>query len=239
MTAAKFKRFYRAVAVERAAGDAAGYGVTLDGRRIKTPARAAMALPNLALAEAVAAEWADQGEEVDPRTMPLTGLVWSAIDLVRADRARIIEELAAYGAHDLVCYRAEGPAELAARQQALWQPLLDWLALGLDAPLAVTVGVAPVAQPPAALAALRQAVAAKDDLALSALSAAVSAAGSLVIGLALCEGRIDAEAAFAAAQLDETYQIERWGEDPELARRRAAIKADLEAAARLFALLEG
>ncbi len=239
MAAAKFKRFYRAVAVERAAGagDEAGFGVSLDGRRIKTPAKAGMDLPNLALAEAVAAEWADQGEEVDPRTMPLTGLVWSAIDLVRPDRARVIEELAAYGAHDLVCYRAEGPSDLAARQQVLWQPLLDWLALGFDAPLAVTVGVTSVVQPPAALAALRQAVAAKDDLALSALSAAVSAAGSLVIGLALCAGRIDAEAAFAAAQIDETYQIERWGADPELARRREAIKADLDAAARFLALL--
>ena len=109
------------MAVESAAGAGAeaGFGVCLDGRRIKTPAKAGMVLPNLALAEAVAAEWADQDEEVDPRTMPLTGRVWSAIDLVRPDRARVVEELAAYGAHDLVCYRAEGPSELAARQQDL------------------------------------------------------------------------------------------------------------------------
>ena len=243
MVAAKFKRFYERVAAEpcppsegdRRGGD--GFRVVLDGRPIKTPAKADMVLPSLALAEALAAEWQAQGAEVEVRSLALTGLVWTAIDRVGSDRARVVEEVAAYAAHDLACYRAEAPVELAALQQAVWQPLLDWAALSFDAPLAVAAGVVPIAQPPEALAALRQAVAAKSDLELTALGAAVTAAGSLVIGLALGAGRIDAAAAFEAAQLDESYQIERWGEDPEAARRRAAIKADLDAAARFMNLI--
>jgi len=244
MTAAKFKRFYGRAAAEPCppseggTGGGDGFRVVLDGRPIKTPAKADLVLPSLALAEAVAAEWQAQGAEVEVRSLALTGLVWTAIDRVGSDRARVVEEVAAYAAHDLVCYRAEAPAELAALQQAVWQPLVDWAALSFEAPLAVTAGVVPIAQSPEALAALRQAVAAKSDLELTALNAAVTAAGSLVIGLALGAGRIDAAAAFEAAQLDESYQIERWGEDPEAARRRAAIKADLEAAARLFELFE-
>jgi chaperone required for assembly of F1-ATPase len=242
MAATKFKRFYERAAAEpcppsRGGTRGNGFRVVLDGRPIKTPAKADMVLPSLTLAEALAAEWQAQGAEVEVRSLALTGLVWTAIDRVGPGRARVVEEVAAYAAHDLVCYRAEAPAELAARQQAVWQPLLDWVALGFEARLAVTAGVVPIAQPPEALAALRRAVAAKDDLELTALSAAVTAAGSLVIGLALGAGRIDAAAAFEAAQLDESYQIERWGEDPEAARRRAAIEADLEAAERLLALL--
>ncbi|MCH8999586.1 MAG: ATPase [Proteobacteria bacterium] len=239
MSRGKLQRFYKTAAVEAVDGatDGAGFGVTLDGRRIKTPAKAEMILPGRGLAEAVAAEWDEQGEEVDPAAMPITGLAWTALDLVRPGRARVIEDLAAYAAHDLLCYRAEAPTELVARQQELWQPLLDWAARTLDAPLNVTAGVISVAQPAASLSALRSAVESKDDFELTALSGAVTAAGSLVIGLALGAGRIDAAAAFEAAQLDESYQIERWGEDPEAARRRTAIHADLEAAARLVALL--
>ena len=243
MVAAKFKRFYERAAAEPCPPSedgtrgGAGFRVVLDGRPIKTPAKADMVLPSLVLAEALAAEWQAQGAEVEVRSLALTGLVWTAIDRVGSDRARVVEEVAAHAAHDLVCYRAEAPAELVARQQTVWQPLLDWAALSFEARLAVTAGVVPIAQPPEALAALRQAVAAKSDLELTALGAAVTAAGSLVIGLALGAGRIDAAAAFEAAQLDESYQIGRWGEDPEAARRRAAIKADLEAAARLMALL--
>lgn len=243
MTAAKFKRFYERAAAEACAPDPggdtgrAGFRVLLDGRAVKTPGKAEMVLPGRALAEAIAAEWQVQGAEVEARALVLTGLAWTAIDLVRPDRARVIAELAAYAAHDLVCYRAEAPADLVALQQAQWQPLLDWVALQFDAPLAVTTGVVSIEQPPAALAALSKVLAVRDDFALTALNAAATAAGSLVIALALAEGRIDARAAFEAAQLDESYQIERWGEDPEAARRRAAIKADLEAAARFLALL--
>jgi chaperone required for assembly of F1-ATPase len=241
MTAAKFKRFYARASWAAVAPDATGGGfrVLLDGKAVKTPAKAEMVLPSQALAEAIAAEWQAQGAEVEVRSLVLTGLAWTAIDRVGPGRERVVEELAGFGAHDLVCYHAETPTDLAARQREQWQPLLDWAARALDAPLAVTTGVVSIEQPSEALAALRRAVAARDVFELTAVSAAASAAGSLVIGLALVAGRIDAAAAFDAAQLDESYQIERWGEDPEAARRRAAIKADLEAAARFLALLRG
>jgi chaperone required for assembly of F1-ATPase len=239
MTAAKFKRFYARASWEAVPPGATGGGfrVLLDGKAIKTPAKVEMVLPGQALAAAIAAEWQDQGEEVEVRTLVLTGLAWTAIDQVGPGRERVVEELAGYGAHDLLCYHAEAPADLTARQGARWQPLLDWAAQALDAPLAVTAGVVSIEQPPEVLAALCEAVAARDDFELAVLSAAAGAAGSLVIGLALLAGRIDAAAAFEAAQLDESYQIERWGEDPEAAGRRAAIKAEIEIAARFLALL--
>jgi len=241
VTTAKFKRFYAQASWAAAPAESgqAGvrYRVLLDGKAVKTPAKAEMALPNQALAEAISAEWQAQGEDVEVRTLVLTGLAWTAIDRVGPGREPVVDELAGYGAHDLVCYHAEAPADLIARQRAQWQPLLDWAADALGAPLAVTSGVVPIEQPSEALAALRRAVAAWDDFELTSLSAAAGAAGSLVIGLALVAGRIDAAAAFDASQLDESYQIERWGEDPEAARRRAAIKADLETAAQFLALL--
>lgn len=228
------KRFYKTTSVEAAGG---AYRVCLDGRPVKTPGRAEMLLPALALAEAIAGEWAAQGESIDLAAMSLTVLAWAAIDRVRPDPEHAIAEAVAYGGHDLVCYRAEGPADLVARQQATWQPLLDWAAQELDAPLTVTSGIVSVAQPEATLAALRRVAANRNEFELVALGAAVKASGSLVIGLALCAGRIDAEAAFDAAQLDESYQMERWGEEREAARRRAAIRGDLDAAARLVGLL--
>ena len=244
MIAAKFKRFYTQASWEAAApgkdGPAgAGFRVLLDGKAVKTPAKAEMALPSQALAAAIAAEWQAQGAEVESRSLVLTGLAWIAIDRIGPGREGVVDELSGYGAHDPVCYHAETPADLAARQRERWQPLLDWAARSLDAPLAVTTGVVSIEQPPEALAALRRAVAAWDNFELTALGAAATAAGSLVIARALVAGKIDAAAAFDAAQLDESYQIERWGEDPETARRRAAIKADLEAAARFLALLRG
>ncbi len=230
------KRFYKTVSVEAADAE---FRVCLDGRSVKSPGRSELLLPSQALADAVAGEWAAQGESIDLAAMPLTVLAWAAVDRVRPDRERVIAEAAAYGGHDLLCYRADGPAELAVRQNAAWQPLLDWAAQELDAPLTVTTGIASVAQPEASLAALRRAVAAKSDFELVALGAAVKAAGSLVIGLALCAGHINAQAAFDAAQLDETYQREKWGEDQEGTRRRDTVHTDLEAAARMVALLRG
>ena len=228
------KRFYKAVTVDPA-GEA--YTVCLDGRPVKTPGRAVMALPTPALAKVVAGEWAAQAKQIDLATMPLTILAWAAIDRVGPNRAQAIEDAAVYGGHDLVCYRAEAPEDLAARQRAAWQPLLDWAARDLDAPLVTTAGIVSVAQPEAALAALRHAVAAKNDFELVALGAAVKATGSLVIGLALCAGRIDVATAHAAAHIDETYQMERWGEDVDTARRHAGVRVDLEAVSRLVGLL--
>ena len=228
------KRVYTEVAVEPAED---GFAIMLDGRPVRTPGRRMLAVPSRALAEAIAAEWRAQGDRVEPRSMPLTRLASTALDLVGQRRPAIVDEIAAYAGTDLVCYRADAPAELAARQHAAWQPLLDWAAARYGAALVVTQGVVPRPQPPEALAALRRAVEAYDDMALVALHAATAAAGSLIVALALLDGRIDAAEAFAASQLDETFQIEAWGEDAEAAARRRAVAADIAAAARFLSLL--
>lgn len=230
------KRFYQSAGISAAAD---GYGVALDGRPVKTPAKRDLLVPSAALAGAISGEWDAQEGEVRPPAMPLTQLANTAIDRVGPQRAAIVQQVAEYAATDLVCYRATHPPELAARQQAAWQPLVDWAVLRYDAPLAVTTGVIPVAQSEASLRAFAAAVAEHDDFALAALSAATAACGSLVIALALSEGRLDAEAAFAASQLDESFQIEAWGEDSEQAERRRALAADIAAAARFLALLRG
>ena len=228
------KRVYKEARAEPS-GD--GFTITLDGRAIRTPGRAPVVLPVLALAEAVAGEWAAQEDEVRPLAMPLMGLACTAIDIVVPRRAAVVAEIADYGATDLLCYRAEHPPTLVERQAALWQPLLDWAATQFGAPLTTTASALAVAQPEDSLAALDRAVEAHDDLALAALAAAVKAAGSLVIGLALSHGRLDPEGAFEAAELHESAQIEAWGEDPEATRRRAAVLNDLRAAATFLKLL--
>jgi chaperone required for assembly of F1-ATPase len=230
------KRVYKKVAVQAAEG---GFAVMLDGRPVRTPGRKMLAVPSRALAEAIAGEWRAQGDKVEPRSMPLTRLASTAIDLVGQRRPAIVDEIAAYAMTDLVCYRADAPAELAARQRAAWQPLLDWAAARYGAALVVTAGVVPRPQPPEAVAALHRAIEAHDDMALVALHAATAAAGSLIVALALLDGRIDAAEAFAVSQLDETFQIEKWGEDAEAAHRRAALRNDLAQAAEFHRLRRG
>ncbi|WP_225767430.1 ATP12 family chaperone protein [Inquilinus sp. Marseille-Q2685] len=227
------KRFYKTVGVVPAGG---GFGIALDGKPIKSPAKAEFVLPSRALAEAVAAEWEAQTEEVVPSTMPLMQLAATAIDKVAPNRQLIIDTIAPYGGTDLLCYRAEAPAALAQRQATAWQPLLDWAMTAHDAPLTATSGIVHQAQPESSLAALRAAVAAQDDWRLTALHQATALTGSLVLGLALLAGRIDADEAFELAELDASFQIERWGEDAEAAARRAALRAELQAAARLVEL---
>ena len=228
------RRFYREAA---AVPDGDIWRIALDGKVVKTPARNPLTLPNRALAEAIVAEWAAQDTKVKPDTMPLMQLASTAIDRVAPDRDRIIAETAGYAATDLVCYRAEGPAELVARQAALWDPLIDWLRARYDVALQVAAGVMAIPQSERALSALTRAVAAQDDLRLTALAVMTGASGSLAIGLAVLEGRISPEAGADAAQLDELFQAERWGIDPEAEKRRAAQKADLVAARRFLDLL--
>jgi chaperone required for assembly of F1-ATPase len=228
------KRFYEKSGTVPAAR---GHGVTLDGRLVKTPGKHDLIVPYAALATAVAAEWDAQQEEIRPAAMPLTRLAGTTIDRALVQREAIVRQVAQYAGTDLVCYRAGHPPALAARQQALWQPLLDWAAKRYGAPLVVTAGVIPARQPAASLTAFAAAVAAYDDYVLTALHAATAACGSLVIALALVEGRLDAAEAFAASQLDESFQIETWGEDAEQAERRAALAADIEAAACFMALV--
>jgi chaperone required for assembly of F1-ATPase len=229
------KRVYRE-ATTRHAGD--GWGIALDGRPMRTPARHELIVPSAALAAAIAAEWDAQQDDIRPATMPLTRLAATAIDRTRTQRDLVIAAAANYAGTDLVCYRADHPPELVARQQAEWQPLLDWAMLRYDASLVVTSGILPQPQSPAALKAFAAAVAAQDDFRLIALHAMTAACGSLVIALALLEGRLDAAAAFVVSQLDETFQIEAWGEDAEAAARRQGLAEDIAAAARFVELLD-
>lgn len=220
------RRFYKSVSV-RPSGS--GYEVMLDAKPLRTPARAPLVLPTQSLAEAIAAEWADQKDEIRPAVMHRTQLAVTATDRVAPNRESVIDEVAAYAGTDLLCYRAEEPLSLAERQHAVWQPYLDWCAVTFDAPLLVTRGIIHKAQPEEALAALRRAVAAEGDLRLTALHTATAALGSLVLGLAMIHGRTGPKEAFAASVLDEDFQIERWGEDAEATRRRTAILAELVA----------
>lgn len=228
------KRFYEDVAVVAEAG---GLGLRLDGKPLRTPAKAPLLLPSRALAEAIAAEWRGQGVTVKLTELPLTRLASTGLDLVAARRGEIAAEVVRYAGTDLVCYRVEHPPELARRQHATWQPLIDWATLRYDAPLEVTVGILPITQSPATLRAFALAVESYGHLELAALHLATSAAGSLVVALALIEGRLDVESAFAAAQVDESFEIEQWGEDAEQAERRAALKDDMALAHRFISLL--
>ncbi|NNG03922.1 MAG: ATPase [Inquilinus sp.] len=229
------RRFYREATADPVEG---GYRICLDGRPVRTPAKARFQVPDLAIAQAIAAEWAAQGDEIDPASMPLTQLANTAIDRVGPQRQAVIDSVAAYAQTDLLCHWAERPAALVARQQAAWQPLLDWAAADLDAPLRATAGILPVAQPEAAIAALRARIAGFDDLQLAGIAQAVGLLGSLVLALALARGRIDAEAAFAAAHLDEIHQLETWGEDDEARDRLDRRRAEIGVAGRFFAMLE-
>jgi chaperone required for assembly of F1-ATPase len=214
-----------------------GYGIAIDGRPVKTPGKGDLTVPTGALAAAIAEEWNTQEGEVRPATMPLTRLATTTLDRVATQRKTVVQQTANYAGTDLLCYRAGHPPALAARQQTMWQPLIDWAVLRYDAPLSVTNGVIPKSQATTSLRAFAAAVAELDDFALTALHFATTACGSLVLGLALLEGRIDAAEAFAASQLDESFQIEAWGEDPEQLERRRALAADIEAAACFISLL--
>jgi chaperone required for assembly of F1-ATPase len=233
------KRFWdRAEPVPRESG----WGVALDERPMRLPSGSALIVPSRSLAAAIAEEWqaagGGKGAEVTLAALNLTRVIATAIDQIAPAPEPTVQALAAYGETDLLCYRAEHPPELAARQADRWQPLLDWAALALDAPLVVTAGVVPVAQPPQARAALRAALARRNPVALAALGVVVPALGSLVLGLALAERRIGPDEAHALATLDDRFQIEAWGEDAEAAARLAAIAEDVHLAARILALAE-
>ncbi|WP_294391318.1 ATP12 family protein [uncultured Sphingomonas sp.] len=224
------KRFYKEVTVADGA-------ILLDGRAVKTPARNGLILPSPALADGVAGEWRDQGETIDPRSMPLTGLANAAIDRVAPDPAMFARPLAAYAETDLLCYRADGPDELVARQAEAWDPLLGWAQRRYDVHFAVTNGIVHAPQPPATIGRLGDALDAFDAFHLAALSPLVTIGGSLVVALALTERAIAAEAAFALTHLDELWQAERWGEDALATQARDARRADFLAAARFLSLL--
>lgn len=206
------------------ADEGAGFGIRLDGRPVRTPAKQPLTLPTRALAEAVAAEWSAQDKTVDPATMPATRAANAAIDKVTPQRAEVAQLIAAYGETDLLCYRAAASQQaLAERQGAAWDSLLDWAAGTLGARLLPVSGVMPVPQDPGALAALTGHVARRDPFALTALSDLVGLSGSLVLGLAVDMGQVPPEAAWDIAHIDETFQAEQWGEDEDAAVA-AAVK---------------
>jgi chaperone required for assembly of F1-ATPase len=225
------RRFYRQASVGE------DNVILLDGRPVKTPSRRDLAPPSRALAEAIADEWNRQGEKVDPRSMPLTGLANAAIDRIAPDPAAFARGLAAYGESDLLCYRAEGPAPLAARQAEYWDPILAWARTRYDVAFETTSGILHRPQPPATVETLGRAVAARGPFELAGLSPLVTVSGSLVIALALAEGAILPDRAWAAASLDEQWQAEKWGEDVEAAAALANRRADFEAASRFLSLL--
>jgi chaperone required for assembly of F1-ATPase len=229
------KRFYKQVAVVPVEG---GFGIELDGRPLKTPAKAAFLLPGEAVAAAIAAEWDAQAETIRPHTMPLMKLASTALDRVALHRAAVVEETAGYAASDLLCYRAEGPDSLVAREVQLWQPLLDWAMVRFDAPLVATSGIVHVDQPETSLKALRAVLVDLDALTLTAVADLTAACGSLVIALAVWDGRLDGAGAAAASLIDETVQNERWGEDAEAKARREQLIADIHASARFLGLLK-
>ena len=230
------KRFYKQAGVAPVAD---GHGVTVDDRLVRTPGKRDLVVPSAALAAAIAAEWEAQQREIRRETMPLTRLAGVTIDRSAVEREAVVRQVAHYAGTDLVCYRATHPPALTVRQEAMWQPLIDWALERYGAPLMVTIGVIPASQPAASLAAFAVAVAAHDDFALTALHAATTACGSLVIALSLLEGRLDAGEAFTASQLDESFQIESWGEDAEQAKRRAALAEEISATAQFMSLLRG
>lgn len=230
------KRFYKEAAVQEKAVDA--YCVALDGRVMRTPGRELLSLPNLALAEAIAREWAEQPEKIDPKAMPMTRYANTAIDRVRPRRDTVIDEIAAYCQTDLLCYRAESPESLAALQDAVWQPQLDWAAERYGARMRVTRQILHVAQPPETLSVLRDAVAQRNDFTLSAMHTLTAILGSVVLALAVFERRVDAPAAAAASLVDELWQAEKWGDDVEAVFRRNAVQAEIASASRFLAVSE-
>ena len=225
------RRFYRDVTVAPAEG---GYQVLLDGRPMRTPARQLLAAPTAPLAEAIADEWRGQGDTIRPDAMPLTRLASTAIDRMPAQRQAAIEEVIAYTDTDLVCYRAAEPFELVQRQHQAWQPMLEWLTRTYGVKLAVTTSILPLTQPAAARTRLRSAVEDLSDWPLVGMHMATTALGSLVLGLGLLHGRLDADAALAASLLDELFEIERWGSDVEAERRQEVLRRDVSGAARLL-----
>ncbi|MCW8307483.1 ATPase [Acidiphilium sp. PA] len=227
------RRFWIEVSV---AADAAGYGVYLDGKPVRLPGGAALAVAHRPLAAAIAGEWRAANATVIPDDLPLTRLAGAAIERVAPDPGALRRNLLAYGETDLLCYRADAPAGLAARQHDEWQPWLDWAAAHYGARLMVTHGIIAVTQPAATMQALADALAAQDNWALAGLGVAVPALGSLVLGLAAVSGAIDAAAAHALARLDESWQEQSWGIDAEAALRRDAVARDIASAVEFVTL---
>lgn len=227
------KRFYKAAAAVEADQ---GYSVQLDGRPVKTPAKNVLNVPRRALADAIAAEWETQGEDIDAHEMRLTRLANSAIDRVVEHRDSVISEIAGYIETDLVCYRAESPDGLAKEQEAGWGPLVSWIHERHGVVLEITTGLLPIAQSAACIDTVRAAVCEFDVFSLAGLHMVTVSSGSVVIGLAVADDRIDGTAAWELSLIDETFQLTEWGEDPDATKRRAGLRDDIAAGAAFLRL---
>ena len=223
------KRFYKDVTVEAVEG---GFEVRLDGRGVKTPGRNAAILPTEVLAQALADEWAAQGERIDPMSMPMTRLSYVTLD--RLDIEATVAEITKYASTDLLCFRAPDPDDLVAAQAAAWDPLLAWAEEALGAHLVPATGVLPIDQDPVALTLIHNRAQELDRWRLAAVAQATALTGSAVLGFALLESRIDGEQAFALSTLDEHYQASQWGEDAEAKERLDNLKIEILAVERLL-----
>jgi chaperone required for assembly of F1-ATPase len=220
------RRFYKHAHVDQSDG---GFAVRLDGRAVRTPARRILEVPTRALADALGAEWNAQEELIDPSRMPLTRLANSIIDGVVDAPAAVAAEIEKYLASDLVVYRAPGPQGLVARQAQAWDPLVDWARETLGAGFVLAEGIGFVAQPASAMAAARAAIP-RDPWRLGALAAITTLTGSALIALVVLAGRLSAAAAWAAAHVDEDWNIDYWGRDETALERRALRFAEMKAA---------
>jgi chaperone required for assembly of F1-ATPase len=229
------KRFWKVVAVER---DGDNWAIRLDGRPVKTPARASLVVPTEMLANAIADEWRSVEETIDPRAMPLSGLANAAVDRIAPDRQSFAQGLARYAEADLACYRAEGPRELVDRQEQQWDKLLAWARRRYDLEFATTCGIVHVAQPQATVERLGHAVAALDAFRLAGLSPLVTIGGSLVAALAVLEGAMTAQEAWQSVSVDDCWQIEQWGADAEAKAALENRRRDFLAGARFLDLLD-
>ena len=231
------KRFYKEVAVAR---EADGFVITLDGRKLKTPAKADLSLPSEEAAEAIAEEWRAQGEEIDPRTMPLTRLVNSALDGVARDVTSVIDDIVRYAGSDLVCYRAAEPEGLVAAQSQAWDPVLAFARNELGARFICVEGITFAEQPPRGIAAVREAIVqstGERPLAVAALHVMTTLTGSVLLALSVVRRELSPEAAWDAAHVDEDFQMRVWGADVEALERRAQRYKEMQAAAQVMRCL--
>ncbi|RWC95334.1 MAG: ATPase [Mesorhizobium sp.] len=230
------KRFYKAVSL---APVEEGFAVHLDGRPVRTPGKALLALPTEKAAALVAGEFDAQGEVIDPVTMPVMRLVNTAVDGVASDRQAVLEDILRFASSDLLCYRADGPQGLVDRQNQLWDPVIDWARGALGARFLLAEGIVHVEQPRETIAVLGAHLAQRNEpLRLAAIHVMTSLTGSALLAMAVDFGELDGETAWAAAHVDEDWQIEHWGQDAEAVARRSARKRDMLAAIGLLEALK-
>jgi chaperone required for assembly of F1-ATPase len=228
------RRFWKIAEVVERDG---GWSVQLDGKPLRTPARAELAVPTFNLAEAIADEWRSVVDQADPRGMPLTGLANAALDRIAPEKAGFAAGVARYAETDLACYRSEWPPELVERQVASWDPLLAWARRRFDIDLSTTTSLTHVPQPVATIERLAQAVAALNAFQLAGLSPLVTLGSSLVAALAVVESAISPEQAWLAVSVDDRWQLEQWGSDPDAELALGNHHADFLAGARFIELL--